>query len=90
MQRVTDNIKRLGHNLFFLKSDQERALLDLVKGVIEQRDEPTDPESAPVHESQSNGVTERGVRAVKDQVRTRKLALEKRLECKVHRSSLPD
>ena len=58
-------------------------LVDLVNGVIEARDEGTIPECSPVGESQSNGAVERAVRSTKDQVRTQRIALQRRIGRKI-------
>ena len=50
----------LDNCMLVVKSDQEPALLDLVNGVIEHRDEPTIPGSSPVHKSHCEGRLERG------------------------------
>ena len=57
--------------------------MDLIAGVIAARDEPTIPRNSPVGESQSNGLVERAVRSSKDQIRTLRLALNKRVGCRV-------
>ena len=41
------------------------------------------PESSPEGSSQSNGIAERAVQSVEGQVRTMKLALERRVSCKI-------
>ena len=66
-----------------LCSDQEPAILDLIEEVIAARKEPTVPQHSPVGESQSNGLVERAVRSIKDQVRTLRLALQKRVGCRI-------
>ena len=58
---VVRNIARLGHKKVILCTDQEPAILDLVNGIIEPRQESTIPQNSPVGESQSNGLVERGV-----------------------------
>ena len=83
IQRIVDNISRLGYKQVIIKSDQEPALIDLINGIIEFRDDPTIPRHSPVGESQSNGLVERAVRSSKDQIRTSKLALQKRIESKI-------
>ena len=83
IERVISNLATLGHKKVILRTDQEPAILDLVKGVIEARAEPTLPENSPVGESQSNGMVERAVRSAKDQIRTLRLALMKRISRKV-------
>ena len=83
VDRIIENIQRLGYKKVILKSDQEPALVNLINGVIEARDDSTIPECSPVGESQSNGVVERAVRSVKDQVRTLRLALQGRVKRRV-------
>ena len=83
IERVIENIRRLGYKKIILKSDQEPALVDLINGIIEARDDITIPECSPVGESQSNGMIERAVRSVKDQVRTLRLALQGRIRRRV-------
>ena len=51
--------------------------------MIAARREPTIPQNSPVGESQANGLVERAVRSVKDQVRTLRLALQKRVGCRI-------
>ena len=75
VERVVDNIRRRGHRKLIIKTDQEPALLDLVNWIIDLRDEATIPDNSPVVESRSNGVIDRGVTIVKEQVRTLRLAL---------------
>jgi hypothetical protein len=83
INRVLENIRRLGYKRIVIKSDQEPALTDLVNGIIEARDDETIHEHSPVGESQSNGVVERAVRSAKDQIRTLKLALQARIKRKI-------
>jgi hypothetical protein len=56
-----ENLAKLGHRKVVLRSDQEPAMLDLIAGVIEARQDPTIPQNSPVGESQSNGLVERAV-----------------------------
>lgn len=79
IERVVSNLATLGHMKVVLRTDQEPAILDMVKGVIETRAEPTLPENSPVGESQSKGMIERAVRSANDQIRTLRLALTKRI-----------
>ena len=81
VENVVRNIAWLGHKKVILCTDQEPAILDLINGIIEVRQEPTIPQNSQVGESQANGLVERAVRSVKDQVRTLRLALQKRLGC---------
>ena len=50
IERVISNLATIGHEKVILRTDQEPAFLDLVKGVIETRAEPTLPENSPVGE----------------------------------------
>ena len=83
VNRVVANLARLGHKKVILRSDQEPAIVDLIAGVVAARDDPTIPRNSPVGESQSNGLVERAVRSSKDQIRTLRLALQKRVGCRV-------
>ena len=74
VENVVRNISRLGYKKVIHCSDQEPAILDLITGIIAARQEPTMPLNSPVGESQANGLVERAVRSVKDQVRTLRLA----------------
>ena len=80
---VVENLAKLGHQKVVLRSDQEPAILDLINGVIETRQDPTIPQNSPVGESQSNGLVERAVRSANDQIRILRLALQKRVGCQV-------
>ena len=81
--RVIENLRRLGYKRLVFKYDQEPAILDLVNGIIEAREEETIPNNSTVGESPSNGVVERAVRSVKDQIRNFKLALQARIRRRV-------
>ncbi len=78
VENAVRNIARLGYKKVILCSDQEPAILSLIEAIIAARKEPTIPQSSPVGESQANGLVERAVRSVKDQVRTLRLALQKK------------
>ena len=69
-----------------LRSDQEPALVALLKEVAKVRDQSglkTIIEHSPVAESQANGRAEQAVQATEGIVRTMKLDLEEKLGCKV-------
>ena len=83
VENVVRNIASLGYKKVTLCSDQEPAILDLIEGIIAARKEPTIPQNSPVGESQANGLVERAFRSVKDQVRTLRLALQKRVGCRI-------
>ena len=83
VNRVVEDLARLGHKQVILRSDQEPAIVVLIAGVDAARDDPTIPRNSPVSESQSNGLVERAVRSSKDQIRTLRLGLQKRVGCRV-------
>ena len=51
VENAVRNIARLGHKKVILCADQEPAILDLINGIIEVRQEPTIPQNSPVGES---------------------------------------
>ena len=72
-----ENLAKLCHKKVVLRFNQEPAILDLIDGVLETRQDPTIPQNSHVGESQSNGLVERAVRSSKVQIHTRRLALPK-------------
>ncbi len=82
---VCSDIAWLGHVKILLKTDNEKALLKLVRrALIELKCQVSDlqtvsDEHSVAYDSQSNGGTEVGVRNVRGQFRTLKLCLEDRL-----------
>ena len=85
-KRVRAFIRELGfeHVTITLRGDQEPAIQDLMNEVARiRRPAATLIEEAPVGESQSNGVIERGVQTAEGQIRVLKDALETRLACKI-------
>ncbi len=81
-EKFVKDIERFGHKgkTVTIKSDQEPALMDLVKAIKDEREEATLPELAKTKDSQSNGLSERAVQSVEGMVRTHKLALEKKID----------
>ena len=83
-ERLVDDIDSFGHSgKVILKSDQENALVDLLREVKEKRirkGRDTLCENSKKYDSQSNGTAERAVQAIECIVRTHKLALEKKLD----------
>ena len=69
-----------GYNRMILKSDQEPAILNLLKAVKNERAEDIEImlEQSPVGEHQSNGEVEITVQLLEGQLRSMKLALESR------------
>ena len=85
-KRVRAFIRELGfeHVDLTLKSDQEPAIQDLMNEVARiRKPAATIIEEAPVGESQSNGVIERGVQTAEGQIRVLKDAFETRIESKI-------
>ena len=62
-----------------MKSDQEPALVDLVKAIKEKRTGETFVEHSKVYDSQSNGTVEKAIQTVEGLTRTMKLSLEKKI-----------
>ena len=83
VERALNNLKKLGHKRVTIRTDQEPALVDLANAIITAREEPTTLEHAPVGESQSNGLVERAVRTIEEQIRTFKIALEEKIDRKI-------
>ena len=73
---VVEDMKALGHPKLVFKTDQEPAMVALQECVKVARDGETINQNSPVGESQSNGVVEKPVRDIEDEVRTLKDALE--------------
>lgn len=71
-----------------VKSDQEPAIISLVEGLARERarlhpEARTIIEHSPVAESASNGIAERAVQALENQIRVLKLGLEEKLKASV-------
>jgi hypothetical protein len=82
VRQVVAAIEWLGHSKVLIKSDQERALVSLVKEALKDlkvKDIAASDEESAKYESQSNGATEAGVRLVRGSFRTLRLDLERRL-----------
>ncbi len=82
---VVDAVKWLGYPKMILKSDGENAVVKLVKKSLDEIKcgvegiESVTSEESPPYDSQANGGTEVGIRAVRGLFRTLKLNLEERL-----------
>ena len=83
---VCSDVAWLGHVKLLLKSDNERALVALVKRALVELKcqipdlENVSDETSMEYDSQANGATEVGIKTVRGQFRTLKLCLEDRLE----------
>jgi hypothetical protein len=83
-RKLIDDIDKLGHQgKIEIKSDQEPAMLELVKEVKRLREAETLIANSKVYDSQSNGTAERAVQTVEGMTRTHKLALERKLGRKI-------
>ena len=84
-QLVADDVAWLGYTRLIIKSDNEPALLALVRQVLgkvmatPEAVEQATKESSPEYDSQANGGTEIGIKLVRGIFRTIKLCLEARI-----------
>ncbi len=82
---ICNDVAWMGHTRLILKSDNEPALLNLIKRAMEtikveiKEITTLTSETAPKYESQSNGGTECGIRHVRGLFRTIKLCTERRI-----------
>ena len=85
IRSVVREIDLAGYNRLIIKSDQEPAILDLLRAAKRERAEDIEiqPEESPVGEHQSNGDIERAVQAVEGQIRCMILSLESRYKSKI-------
>ena len=78
--RLVEDIDKFGHSAnVCIKSDQEPALVDLVRAVKEKRTGETFVEHSKVYDSQSNGTVERAIQSVEGLTRTIKMSLERKI-----------
>ena len=84
-EQLVRDLQRLGaHGRVVLKSDQEPAIIDVLKEVAKLRGNGrTVLEHSPVYDSKSNGLAECAVQTFEKTLRTHKLALEDKLKCKL-------
>lgn len=76
---LEEDVKRLGHDTVTIKADNEPAMMSLHKEVPRRREKSTLIENSPVGQSQSNGVAERAVQAVSEQIQVRRHGLHNRI-----------
>ena len=87
--RIVEDIAWLGHTKLILKSDNEPAILKLLKDALKtarveiQELEQIQDEQAVKYDSKTNGDAENAVKQVTKQMRTLKLCLEKRVGKKI-------
>ena len=84
-EQVVRDLLNIGHHgALTLKTDQEPAIIDLMRSVAKLRGASrTALEQFPVGDSAGNGVAERAVQSIEKLLRTHKLALEGRLKTKI-------
>ena len=83
-QLVRDLLKVGHHGDLILKSDQEPAVVDLLREVARLRGtKRTILEQSAVGDSKANGMIERAIQSVEKLLRVHKLALETRIGCKL-------
>ena len=75
MRSISDTV----NTKIVLKTDGERAVVQVQDRVISVRTQPTIREKPPAYDPQANGGAERGVQDVKGQLRATKLGLEARI-----------
>jgi len=82
VQQIVQVVEWLGHAKVLLKSDQEKAILAVVREALKDLkvlDISASDEESVRYDSQSNGATEVGVRLIRGPFRTHRLDLERRL-----------
>jgi len=83
IDKIIEDIDRLGHTEVILKGDGEPALQDVLQEVKRRRVHPTLLQGPPAYDPQANGAAEKAVQDYMGQLRTMKIGLEARLKCKV-------
>ena len=85
--QLMKDIDRVGHKKLCLKSDGERALVAIQEELRKQRIDETLSENSLVGDSRSNGIAERAVQSVAEQIRVLRTALEAKTESQGSRKS---
>ena len=85
--RTLGNIRRLGYKRISMKTDQEPALIALTSAVIRERQDETLLEHSAVADSASNGVVEKGVQQIEQQLRVLKFCLQDRIGASIPSTS---
>ena len=83
VDRLQEDIDRLGHTEIILKTDGEPAIVALMDSIKVKRNHPTVPQHPPAYDPQSNGAIEKAVDDVMGQIRALKIGLERRIKTKV-------
>ena len=84
-RRIIIDLEEAGYagTPIILKCDQEGPIVAVQRRVMQDRRAPTTPQNSPVGESQSNGAVENAIKRVQGQLRTLKLATEKRIRKRI-------
>ena len=83
IEKIEEDIARLGYPDVILKGDGEPALVHVLENVKLAREAPSVIQHSPAYDPQANGVAEKAVQDCMGQVRDLKIWLGARLKCKV-------
>ena len=83
IEKIKEDIARLGYQDVILKGDGEPALVQVLEHVKFAREAPSIIQHSPACDPQANGAAENAVQDYMRQVRTIKIGLKARLKCKV-------
>ncbi len=85
VQAIGREIDLAGLRRMIIKSDQEPAIVDLLRVVKSERPESIElqPEESPVGESASNSEVERAIQTVQGQIRALRSSMEHRYKCTI-------
>ena len=83
VNQLVRDIESLGYKQVILQCDAENSIKDLRNTIIRKRIDETLYRDVAKGQSQSNGVVERGIQSIENQMRCIKLGLEKRIGCRI-------
>ena len=83
VEKIKEDIARLGYQNVTLKGDGEPALVQVLENVELAREAPSIIHYSPAYDPQANGAAEKAVQDYMGQGRAMKIGLEARLKCKV-------
>ena len=78
IEKIKEDIARLGYKDFILKGDGEFALVQVVENVKLAREAPSTVQHSPAYDTQANGAAEKTVQDHMEQARAMKIRLEAR------------